>query len=127
MSGGHQRLETDGPGTIGAKAKEMVQHLTRVLLDSMFLGFWAFPNLYVGKFVESLHFAGIDQIVVGCLRVLFGVSTLAPICIWTYKDARIMFIRADQEIKASRIPEATVPPANIDRVPGEAGGSDDAP
>jgi hypothetical protein len=116
--------ETDEHGTIAAKAKEMTQHLTCALLDSMFLVIWAIPNYYGGNFVEGHHFTGIDQIVVRCLQVLFGISTLAPICIWTYKDTRIMLIRADQEIKASRIPDALAPPANITQGPREDGAPD---
>jgi hypothetical protein len=117
---------TDGPSTIGAKAKEMTRHLTCSFLDSMFLGLWAIPNLYVGKFVESHPFTGIDQIVLRCLQVLFGISTLAPVCIWTYKDTRIMFIRANQEIGASIIPQAIAPSPNIPQIPGDAQRSNDA-
>jgi hypothetical protein len=116
------RMHED-PDTIGAKAKEMAQHLVCVFLDSTFLGIWAILNITIGKFIEGHHLPVIDQIVLGCLQVLFGISTLAPICVWTYKDIRIMFIRADREINASRIEEATAPPPNLARVPSEVRGS----
>jgi hypothetical protein len=88
-------------GIIRAKAGEMTRHLVCAFLDSLFLGLWAVPNVYIGRFIEGLHVIGIDAIVLRCLQVLFGISTLAPICIWIYKDIRIMIKHANQEIRAA--------------------------
>jgi hypothetical protein len=93
--------QTADLGIIRAKAGEMTRHLICALLDSLFLGLWALPNVYIGRFIEGLHVAGIDAIVLRCLQVLFGISTLAPICIWIYKDISIMLKHANQEIKAA--------------------------
>jgi hypothetical protein len=58
----------------------MTRHLVCAFLDSLFLALWAAPNVYIGRFIEGLSVTGIDRIVLRCLQVLFGVSTLAPIC-----------------------------------------------
>src|ERR1700758_2088741 len=88
-------------GMVRAKAGEMTRHLVCAFLDSIFLALWAVPNVYIGRFIDGLQFAGIEEIVLRCLQVLFGISTLAPICIWIYKDVRIMVKRANREIEAA--------------------------
>ena len=95
-------------GTVRAKANEMTRHLVCAFLDSLFLALWAVPNVYIGRFIEGLHVTGIDAVVLRCLQILFGVSTLAPICIWIYKDIRIMIKHANQEIQAAGMPPIAV-------------------
>ena len=95
--------ETAELRVIRAKASEMTLHLICVLLDSLFLILWAVPNLYIGRFIEGLHGSPIDEIVLRCLQVVFGVSTIAPICISLYKDLRIMIKHATrQSARSSR-------------------------
>jgi hypothetical protein len=94
-------------GFVRAKASEMTRHLVCVFLDSLFLGLWAAPNVYLGRWLESLQPIGIEEIVLRSLQVFFGVYTLAPICISIYKDIRIMIKRANRDIQAAGIPEAS--------------------
>jgi hypothetical protein len=94
-------------GFLRDKASEMMRHLVCALLDGLFLVLWAVPNVYVGRLIETLHVTGtIDQIVLRCMQGLFGVSTIAPIFIWTYKDVRIMARHASREIEDAGIATA---------------------
>jgi hypothetical protein len=108
-----QMAENPDVGYVQAKASEMTRHLACAFLDSLFLGLWAIPNVYIGRFIEHLHLTGIDEIVLRSLQVLFGLSTLAPICIWIYKDIRIMIKKANRDIaEAGIVPIAVVTPAS---------------
>ncbi len=96
-------------GIIRAKASEMTQHLVCAFLDSLFLALWAAPNVYIGRFIEGLRVTGIDEAVLRSLQVLFGISTLAPICIWMYKDIRIMIKHANRDIALAGMQPIAVP------------------
>jgi hypothetical protein len=79
----------------------MMAYLVCSFLDAMFLAAWAVPNVYVGRLIESLHVTGIVEIVLRCLEIVFGILTLAPICIFGYRDVRIMVKRANRDIEAA--------------------------
>ncbi len=92
--------DPDLGSSLREKAAERTEHLGTVFLDSLFLVFWAFINFGADYFVERLHLAGIDEVVLRCVQVLFGVATLAPICVWLYTDIRIMVKRANRKIQS---------------------------
>jgi hypothetical protein len=96
-------------GILRMKANETALHIGITLLDCLFLGLWALPNVLVERLVEFLHLQGIDNVILRCMQVLFGVSTLAPICISLYKDIRLMVKRANKEIG---LYEVSAPPAS---------------
>jgi hypothetical protein len=88
---------------LGLMAKERASHLACGVMDSLFLALWAVPNVgleHLAPLVEKL--TGIDKVVLVCLQVLFGFSTLAPVGIWIYKDIRIMLIRANGAIREAK-------------------------
>jgi hypothetical protein len=108
---------------VRSKAREMAVHLANVLMESLFLLMWAVPNVYVGRCIGSLHVTGIDAVVLRCLQVLFGVSTLTPICISMYKNLRIMAKRARQEIEAAgAVPMVVTVPVGNGTPPQDGGG-----
>jgi hypothetical protein len=102
-----------GESIIREKASEMSKHLASGFLDSLFLAAWAVPNYYIGHFVDRLQLVGVDAIVLRCLQVLFGISTLAPIVIWIYKDIFIMAKRANRDIRAVDVPQMQQLPPEV--------------
>lgn len=60
-------------GFIRAKASEMVRHFVVVILDLLFLGLWAVPNVYLGRLIDALNATGIDAVVLGCQARRRGV------------------------------------------------------
>jgi hypothetical protein len=80
------------------KVNEMTSHLGCAFVDSAFLAIWAVINFGASRLIDRFHLTGVDLIEVRCLQVLFALWTLSPICIWVYRDIRVMFIRAKMEI-----------------------------
>jgi hypothetical protein len=75
------------------------------------LGLWAAPNVGAERLIQWLNVKGIDEVILRCMQVLFGASTLAPICISIYKDVRVMWVRANQQITVAGEPRMD-PPLN---------------
>lgn len=80
------------------KANQMWLHLLCGIVDSVFLALWALPNVGVEWLIGRLNVKGIDEAILRCMQALFGVATLAPICIWIYTDVRIMIRQANKEV-----------------------------
>jgi hypothetical protein len=97
---------------LGSMAIERANHLACAIIDSLFLGLWAIPNVglhYLAPYLAKL--TGVDSVVLYCLQVLFAIATLAPVGIWIYKDVRIMLIRANKDLVATKTTTAR-PSAN---------------
>jgi len=81
------------------KGKEMLCHFCCVFIDGLFLCLWAATNFTVNLAVRTYFRPdGPDALIGYILQVLFGCATLAPIAIFTYRDIRVMWIRANQKI-----------------------------
>src|SRR4051794_27273089 len=87
----------------------MSRHLACAVIDALFLGLWAAPNVGVERLIDWLNVKGIDEVILRCMQALFGIATLAPICIWIYKGVRIMFVRANQQIAAPQVRQLPPP------------------
>jgi hypothetical protein len=84
------------------KVRERADHLTTIFLDALFLVAWVALNYGVLLLTARMHLDDIDQYVLQAAQVLFGLATLAPICIWIYRDVRIIAKRAARDIRASQ-------------------------
>jgi len=87
---------------IRERAGEMSQHAACSSLDALFLALWAALNYGVHLLVSHMHVSEVDHVILIALEIVFGIATIAPICIWLYKDLFIMVIRANRKIKAER-------------------------
>jgi hypothetical protein len=97
-----------------SKGRETALHIAITFLDCLFLALWAYPNVLVERWIVRLHVQGIDEVILRCMQVFFGVSTLAPICISLYKDIRLMVKRANRDIDSDDPPDP--PPPAISQV-----------
>lgn len=95
--------------SVRVRAAEMSQHTAVCLLDSLFLAFWALINFGFYWIVAHIKVTEVAHVIVICLEVLFGVATIAPICIWLYKDLSIMVIRANRKIAGEKTAGGTSP------------------
>lgn len=107
-------------GVLRGKATEMSVHLGSAILDAVFLGLWAAPNVGVERVITRLNVAGIDLVILRCMQALFGISTLAPICIWIYKDIRIMWLRANHAVDSASVVLPPPPPHPLSPAPAVA-------
>jgi hypothetical protein len=87
------------PIEVRERGNEMAKHFGCVVLDNAFLAIWAGLNFGTSLAVERTHLIGTDLLVLKILQYLFGLSTLTPIAIFIYRDVRVMWIRANQQIQ----------------------------
>ena len=70
------------------------------LIDSGFLAIWVLIQWFVNEQVISkLELSGLDGWVLSAFQIIFAISTLAPVAIYTYVDIRIMIMRAQKRLQ----------------------------
>jgi hypothetical protein len=72
--------------------------IVSTLITSLFLGIWVAVQWGVNYLIGLLQLSGIDSIVLSAFQVIFAVTTLYPIIVFYYVDARIIWIRARKTI-----------------------------
>ncbi|MBI1881045.1 MAG: hypothetical protein HYR94_22935 [Chloroflexi bacterium] len=74
------------------------------LIDSAFLTLWVIAQWLVGTYVISLFPLSdtIDNALLLAFRVIFAISTLAPIVLHTYADIRIMGIEIVDKVQQAK-------------------------
>ena len=89
----------DLPIEIKEKSSEMMIHFCCISIDGLFLVLWAGMNFLVRFGVrKAFPPEGTDAIVGYVLETLFAVATLIPISIFIYRDAMVMWRRAQSRI-----------------------------
>jgi len=76
----------------GSRSREILC----IIIDTVFLCIWALVQAAGGYAVQKV---GFDQWLRWPFRIVFGISTLAVVVIWMYRDVRIMWIRATVRIR----------------------------
>lgn len=70
------------------------------IIDTLFLAIWVLIQWIVGdKVITPIELTGIDNYVLIIFKIMFAVSTLAPVVITVYRDIRIMLIRTQNKIR----------------------------
>lgn len=87
---------------IKEKGLELGLHFCSCLIDGVFLCLWAATNFGIALLLKQFHLEGLDAIIAIILQYLFGLSTLAPIVIFIYRDIRIMWIRAAAKVSLAQ-------------------------
>ena len=95
-------IENGDVSFLRERVRERLRHLACAFLDSLFLASWAVSNVLFGHFVERLNLTGSDHVVLICFHIIFGIYTVAPVCVWIYKDLGIMIVQANSDIAAAR-------------------------
>jgi len=69
-------------------------------IDTAFLAFWVFIQWLFGEWViKPYQLTGIDSWVPSVIQIIFAIGTIIPICLYFYRDIRIMFIRTNKKIQ----------------------------
>ena len=76
--------------------KIRLREILSIVIDAIFLCVWILVQALVAYVIQEFS---IDQWVLWCFRVVFGLSTLTIVIIWMYMDVRIMWIRAKKRIE----------------------------
>ncbi len=61
------------------------------LIDGGFLAFWVAVQYWVNQFIQTMNLTGADQIVFWVFQGILGVSTLAPVVFYIWKDVMVMY------------------------------------
>lgn len=96
--------ENTDVGTLREKVIERTCHLTCVYIDSILLVLITVSNVTVGHFLDRLNATGFDNFVLLCLRVVLGLYTVVPMCVWFYKDVGVLIKNANRDIAAAGVP-----------------------
>jgi hypothetical protein len=81
------------------ESKERIAVSLALVMDTIFLIFWALVQWITSKFFENFKLTGIDQILLTTFQVIFSLSTIVPVVIYIWTDIRIVFIRAQGKIQ----------------------------
>ena len=72
------------------------------VLAAVFTAVWVLLQWLVSKLIANFGLSGADRWMLQVFQVLFAVSTLAPIAIYTYQDITVMFLRAQKRVQEER-------------------------
>lgn len=69
------------------------------LLDTVFLAFWLFLQWLLGKAINLFPPDAFDEIQVTIFRILFAITTAAPIAFYILEDIAVMYYRTRIRIR----------------------------
>jgi len=88
---------------LGVRLKVFTKWTISGLIDSAFLALWVLIQWFVNdKVIANLKLSGVDKWVLLIFQIIFAISTLAPVIVYTYTDIRLMIIQAQKRIRRER-------------------------
>ncbi len=87
------------PDKIKERTSLTFVYVASILLNAILLVLWVAVQFGVVKVISFVKTDSLTDIVILTFRVIFAISTLAPIAIRLFTDIRIMLIQSNKEIK----------------------------
>lgn len=89
--------------SVRSHINELGSHFATIVIDGAFLLLWVPTQWGLNWVVKQLPAEGLDAWVLTVLRVLFALSTLAPVVYYTYADLRIIHMRTRSRVRAAAV------------------------
>lgn len=87
---------------VSDEVKVFIRWIISSLLDASFLIVWIYLQWLVDKFTDRFPLDNIDEVQLSIFRILFAITTLAPIIFYIIRDISVMYIRTRQKIRDIR-------------------------
>lgn len=90
---------------VSHKIKTYGKFYLHIIIDLVFLILWIFAQFmtehciyWIKNTFPGLHLDGIETTVFIVFKIIFAITTLFPVALYTFRDLTIMWYRVKQEI-----------------------------
>jgi hypothetical protein len=88
-----------GMGDVKGTLREYVILSLTGILDSVYLIAWVIVQWLVDNILSRYHLIGMDSVLLVIFQILFGFTTVFPLCLFIYRDFRIAWLRVNRQIE----------------------------
>lgn len=85
------------------RLKDLATSYACIMVDTVFLILWLLlqwgAKIAKDGILVSLDLSGLDAIELLVFQVLFFLTTLAPVAIYTYRDIAVVWLRAQKRVR----------------------------